>query len=691
MSVVKSPYNFVPAPNEEQVFKPGWAEDVSHDIPFEDGESGEIEIEITAETPIFIRNGHTKPAEGEKPTEEFSHFIDKNGQKQYFIPATSLKGMVRNVLEIMSFSRLNKELVHNSRFSQRDISTADTQYMKKYQKDKIKAGWLFQDEVGNWTIEECESFAFIDHRELKDKLNIPFRDFFLVTKKFDKPRRILKSARDKYEELKKLSIGLDHSFSISEKKLFGNVVLPIAQIGGGKKGTLVLTGQPAKRIEEEGKKASGKIREFVFFNSDDPKKFEIDKDLKDDIKFIYSDHDKQNISTDWKFFRDNFLTKGKKVPVFFSANDKEIKHFGLAYMYKLPYDNKIHDLYPFKDCEYSKDLAQVLFGNTSKTDSLKGRLFFGHASAESQTVKVLPKVEAVLGGPKASYFPFYLNQFKDKGGYFTYDDSAATLRGFKRYPVQSKEVKTSAGDNQKVATHFRPLDKGTNFKMKLRFHNLKSVEVGAILSALTFHGYSDTFFHSLGAAKPFGYGKVKVKVTDTQYLNKPIEDYMMDFENLMISKDPNWLSSPQIKELFAMAKGGVNEDYLSYPIIKDFISIKQQNERLDPFTEFFENVDPTGLLKPFSIRLKPQKPLQLEDFDNYQDLSKYLNEEISIFGEFTDVNKNLIFEKIVRIIEAKHKDSVKKLRKDSHWDGNISNWLGDEMKNMLKKKLTPLL
>jgi len=43
---VKSVYNFVPAPTEKEVFKPDWAEQVSHDIPFSDGESGEIEFTI---------------------------------------------------------------------------------------------------------------------------------------------------------------------------------------------------------------------------------------------------------------------------------------------------------------------------------------------------------------------------------------------------------------------------------------------------------------------------------------------------------------------------------------------------------------------------------------------------------------------------------------------------------------------
>jgi hypothetical protein len=57
---VKSTYNFVPALKEEEVYKPGWQDIVSHDIPFSDGESGEIQLVLKAETPVFIRNGHSK-------------------------------------------------------------------------------------------------------------------------------------------------------------------------------------------------------------------------------------------------------------------------------------------------------------------------------------------------------------------------------------------------------------------------------------------------------------------------------------------------------------------------------------------------------------------------------------------------------------------------------------------------------
>ena len=53
--MITAPFNFVPL--SEKVFFPDWAESVSHDIPFEDGESGIIDIAMTAKSPIFVRDG----------------------------------------------------------------------------------------------------------------------------------------------------------------------------------------------------------------------------------------------------------------------------------------------------------------------------------------------------------------------------------------------------------------------------------------------------------------------------------------------------------------------------------------------------------------------------------------------------------------------------------------------------------
>ena len=45
MPTIKAPFNFVPL--SDKVFFPDWADKISHDIPFEDGVSGTIELTLT--------------------------------------------------------------------------------------------------------------------------------------------------------------------------------------------------------------------------------------------------------------------------------------------------------------------------------------------------------------------------------------------------------------------------------------------------------------------------------------------------------------------------------------------------------------------------------------------------------------------------------------------------------------------
>ena len=80
--MITAPYNFVPL--NEKVFYPPWSDDVSHDIPFSDGESGEIELKIEAKSPIFIRNHYQdgdefyKDKNGNKISKEFCSFKNEN-------------------------------------------------------------------------------------------------------------------------------------------------------------------------------------------------------------------------------------------------------------------------------------------------------------------------------------------------------------------------------------------------------------------------------------------------------------------------------------------------------------------------------------------------------------------------------------------------------------------------------------
>ncbi len=692
--MVKSPYNFVPAPTESEVFIPKWADQISHDIPFEDGESGEIEVKITAQTPIFIRNGHSKGdgevfdkwKKGELPNpssdeqaalDRYLNFSNNNGE--YFIPATSIKGMLRNVLEIMSFSRMKR--VDDDRYAFRDL-TRDSLYMQSYKSQDVKAGWLIQTKKGGWQIEECESMAFISHIELaKQPFNMSFRRDFLNNKPNDK------SAKHKYNRIGNRS--LKSTFKVSSGP-YNKYFAEYDSIGV--EGILVFTGQSSSR-NEQGTRASGKINEFVFFDSSAPSTIELtDKQIKD-FKFIYLDHDKNNISTDWEFWKTR-LQRDERVPIFYSKdNTGNVKHFGLAYMYKLPFQNSIHQMQPISGYNKLKlDLVELIFGNTQNQEALKGRVSISNAFSKNAKPSSI-KTE-ILGSPKASYFPFYLKQYKkelhngDKE-YFTYQDNAS-LKGYKRYPIQNSPPIESFENrytekqrqNFDVFTKFIPLESGAEFSFKIRFHNLKKSEIGAVLSALSFHGYNNTYFHSLGGGKPLGYGKIKVEDIILKELKFDFWEYLIAFEELITFDKMN---SENIKKLLLMSSANEN---LTYPSLEKFVEIKTEKEIIWDY-------DSTNIqFKSASKRLEIER--NREQFSSNYDLSHIANFKSlrnQIKTDFEDIVpdnvKQSIYECIINIFDEKEtkKTFKEKTFNDNPWQLPIAIWLSQEKAKELYDKL----
>ena len=93
--MIKAPYNFVPL--AQKVVFPEWASQISIDRPFEDGISGTIDVEYTSQTPVFIGNGKNK--------ENGCADNYKAANGKYAIPGSTLRGMLRNVIEIASFGK----------------------------------------------------------------------------------------------------------------------------------------------------------------------------------------------------------------------------------------------------------------------------------------------------------------------------------------------------------------------------------------------------------------------------------------------------------------------------------------------------------------------------------------------------------------------------------------------------------
>ena len=571
--MITAPYNFVPL--NEKIFYPPWAsEDILkniHDVPFKDGESGVIEVEITAKSPIFIKDSKNRT--------EFCHFVKENGGKEYYIPATSVKGMIRNVLEIMSFSAMS--FIDDKKYSMRDLNNPD--YKNNVIKD-IKCGWLYR-EGNEFKIRECDGIYRIKYQEIGSKFGIEnYRDRFL-SGKFDDKNDPLKNACAKYDLVKFENVDKIYNFSRSGNKN-GRIIVCFDD-NGPMQGKVVLTGHPSARVDNKDK-PSGKNYDFVFMQKKDAKIFNVSKNTFEVFKFAYFDgRNKQPIeSADWAFWKEK-LKNGKEVPVFFHAISNEVSNFGLSYLYKFPFSKTVKEVLEHTQVRENRpDLAELIFGFSRKTngiqESLKGRVFISHAKT-ADNIKVGKETKLVLGSPKASYYPIYLRQNGDK--YITYDNKNAELSGYKRYAVHKNIAKSNADDKAKnVETSITPLEAGAKFKFKIVLHNMLPIEIGALLSAITFH-QNNSCYHSIGMAKPLGYGKIKLSILNFEGFKNDIKGYLQDFESAINSSvfngEVKWHESEQIKNLFSMSSEQNNKDgsELIYMKLEDFAKSKNSDRR----------------------------------------------------------------------------------------------------------------
>jgi CRISPR-associated protein (TIGR03986 family) len=174
MMTLKVPYNFVPL--NEKVVRPYWIDHISHDVPFKDGKSGTIKLTLTAESPIFVRRGEAKPPKdnNEKTKEQKEPYeFEKDACGNYFLPGSSLRGMVRSVVETLSFGRMIGR-VSERRYALRDLSNKRL-YTEKFQVDPrdkkpIRGGWLRYDkQADKYTLQDIGVPGRVDFAYIKVK------------------------------------------------------------------------------------------------------------------------------------------------------------------------------------------------------------------------------------------------------------------------------------------------------------------------------------------------------------------------------------------------------------------------------------------------------------------------------------------------------------------------------------------
>ncbi len=525
MDGIRAPYNFVPlAP---RVVWPDWWNVPAQDTPFEDGIAGTLDIEIEAKTPIFIRGS------GSGPSAESFFAIPGIGPA---IPGSEVRGLIRNVVEIATFGKLSRFNRH--RYAVRDLQNRDL-YLKymadllpseeggpgKLPMPLVDAGWLQRltipgdgDKDGDDEIvaevRPCD-FAKIHYNDLTQLTRIRGVPSF-------SPGGRKQSAAEKYrawgapkgeEETRRVKI----DFSTLRPNGNGAFLSDYgkATLGTEDEGYLVFTGQPQKwESQDPGNKA--KRHDFVFCEpEEDQRVLAVPRSLLKDFAFVHADRGQQGRLVDglsmpneeWGFWLPIF-NAGGRVPVFFlRREDGTLRAMGLAMMFRLAYAHAVRDgvLNAQADAESPRlDLAELIFGRVDEgraksaqdVETRRGRVSFGLMRA-TEPARKAATVKGVFGAPKASYYPNYVEQgpgFGDapvgKDSYKTFMDPDVRVRGWKRYRPHevARPIAPPGPDQQRVATSFTPLEQGTIFRGTLRVHNLRRVELGALLWALDFGG-----------------------------------------------------------------------------------------------------------------------------------------------------------------------------------------------------------
>ena len=560
---LRCPYTFVPLNTDLVIAE---QEAPSHDVPRGDGICGVLEVELRAETPLFIRDSNSSE-DGKKEPLRFCRFGEGD---DWFIPGSSLRGMLRNVVEIASFARLR---ANDHRYAIRDLHARDI--YGKYMADivggqptpLVSAGWLERNEDVDlhdggddevvFHLRPC-SFARVHYNDLIRYATAHGLGNYTPGTKQAGPEKY--GAWSKAGVSRRVGVGVQWKLrdgdepgraKVRRHGHFGDVQHIGERTGPGDHGWVVFTGQPGEWDPNHPRKKRQKQRDFVFIGDHDRinRRLPVTRKVWRDFVFAHSEDPQQN-----KLFSqaneelrhwlrretDEVRTPEDEpgIPVFFipeSGRPNTIRAIGMAMMFRLAArTSTLEAIRHHQSAKEGLDLAESLFGHVplqhddrGPATAVKGRVSVGTCRIPKAVAGELGDVKVAMGLPKASFWPHYLEQSpSDHGGppqhmassprWRTWMDAPPDVmpRGWKRYrPRVEVESRPHVPTNrqglelEKQSTRFRPLDITRPVRFRVRVHNIQAHELGALLWALNFGGDSEAR-HLLGFAKNLGYGRV---------------------------------------------------------------------------------------------------------------------------------------------------------------------------------------
>lgn len=476
---VHAPYNFVPFSNKVLVRYESPEQLPRHDVLGKTLKSGEIHITMCAETPVLVADG--------KDSREVHFFRGADGT--YQIPGSSIRGLIRQTMQILGFGHIRaKEDLEDYQIYFRDMASSKNSAanaLKQYyhtvmgMKSKringksrmipqaVQSGYLYR-ENGKYFICPTVSPVFRVSRKHVDAAQFEKGD----------ARTIDVFYQDNGQQVQKI-------FKTPQEET--------------KQGVLLFTGSPV------GKVPNGL---YLFPERD-----------QDAVPISIPDADVLSYLEDWEGRRNTLkvydpqfwaLPKedGEYKPVFYICYDQHV-YFGMSRMLRIGYRYSLSQGLPGSHCRMAQsdtiilDYPHAILGYAYPNAAYRSRVDFGALHLQG-AVKELTGIQTVLGEPKPSFYPGYVQGGKN------YNEDDFQLRGHKLYWLK-KTAKAAEPNNQNenVRTKMYPLDQGSTFCGVIRYRNLTADELGLLLWCIRL---DEGCYHSLGMGKPYGYGRMKVTI-----------------------------------------------------------------------------------------------------------------------------------------------------------------------------------
>ncbi|MBO9999823.1 MAG: TIGR03986 family CRISPR-associated RAMP protein [Cyanobacteria bacterium SID2] len=612
-----APYNFIELPDkvvEAQALPNGNLyypdkKDKKFEIP---RHTGRIECTLTTSSPLYTRCGLTPKQFRDKieakDLPEF-FYIDEE-TKLPVIPGSSLRGMMRTLVEIASFGKIervsdNQRLFFRAVGSNPKKESWGKEYKQYVTPKQVKAGYLQKDNKG-WYIQPAMekknlTFAWVKQTDI----NLP------GFKKFDNKNYEPQYIRVSY---KRLAWKFNKQGKVITKRLFADNVYSPDKYPQNQ-GVLVTSGNMKQGDEDSPRRNHCLIFE-IDKNFDN--RLSLDRTSIEHYRNALTDFQKQSpFDNEWGILQEN-----ENRPVFYSPPKNESKvigFFGHSPNFRIPYSPEgdghattVVDFLPddLKDIAIV-DLADAIFGfarNEKQPNKVKqshaGRVFFSDAKyksdengiwyTENKNDIIIPQT---LASPKPTTFQHYLVQpeetkadKKNLKHYASKPVDETVIRGHKLYwhkgsdPDFKHPNPEESSDTQ--LTEIKPVKKGVTFEFTIYFENLSDVELGALMWVLDI-ARDDNYRLKLGMGKPLGMGAVKIE--SKLYLSDRTQRYTQLFEGNNWHTAKTLENEPDYPQLF---KNYMLEKLRMHGKFKDICRIQMLLEMLkweeDPSPKYLE-------------------------------------------------------------------------------------------------------